>query len=307
MVERAEKRGPRRLSAEDLSRLPALHRATVSSLSVARAITLDRGLIAYLDNLCVRAHLLVYGPSVGLIKSTRRFMSQRFPETVRRYAKAVAVAWACMIIGTLAGLALTRSDPEMFYVFVGKNLAGGRGPMSTRDELRNVLYGIHKSPDALAYLTSELFTHNTRVGFTAFAFGMLFGLPVFLALIYNGLILGAFWAIHLDQGLGLDLWLWLLPHGVTELLAISLCGAAGLILGHALLFPGQRPRMQNLGIEGRNAAVLVIGTIPMFLLAGLIEGVLRQLVNDVAVRGAVSLLTALLWGWYFARMGRETR
>ena len=131
------------------------------------------------------------------------------------------------------------------------------------------------------------------------------GLPVFYLLFVNGLILGAFAALHHQRGLSVDLWGWLLPHGVTELGAVVLCGAAGLVLAQALLFPGQLSRLDNLGKRGRVAGTVVMGAVAMFFIAALIEGIFRQRVQSVPVRYAVAGSSFVLWALYFALSGRR--
>ncbi|MHC4224044.1 MAG: stage II sporulation protein M, partial [Planctomycetota bacterium] len=157
---------------------------------------------------------------------------------------------------------------------------------------------------ALGSFASFLFTHNARVGMTAFALGFVAGLPVYILLFMNGLILGAFGALYHSRGLGLDWWGWVLPHGVTELFAVILCGAAGLALAHALVFPGRYTRLQNLALRGREAGIVVLGAVVLFFIAGLIEGIFRQMVMDITVRYLVILLTASGLAWYFLRVGR---
>jgi uncharacterized membrane protein SpoIIM required for sporulation len=119
------------------------------------------------------------------------------------------------------------------------------------------------------------------------------------------MVLGAMTAIHAAKGLGVDWWAWVLPHGITELSAICLCGAAGLALGQATLFPGELSRRDALVARGRAAGTLVGGAIGMLLLAGLIEGIFRQTVTDVSTRMEVAGGTALLWTLYFLVAGRR--
>jgi uncharacterized membrane protein SpoIIM required for sporulation len=157
---------------------------------------------------------------------------------------------------------------------------------------------------ALATFASFLFTNNARIGMLAFALGFLAGLPVFLLLFVNGLTLGAFAALYHGRGLSLDFWGWILPHGITELGAVVLCGGAGLVLAQALVFPGRSTRLRNLAAGGRRAAVVVIGAVMLFFIAGLIEGIFRQTVQSVPVRYAVAAATLAWWTFYFGWVGR---
>jgi uncharacterized membrane protein SpoIIM required for sporulation len=91
---------------------------------------------------------------------------------------------------------------------------------------------------------------------------------------------------------------------VTELGAVVLCGGAGLVLAQSLVFPGRRTRLRNLAEGGRRAAVVVIGAVCLFLVAGLLEGVFRQLVQSVPARYAVAGATLAGWTFYFGWVGR---
>jgi uncharacterized membrane protein SpoIIM required for sporulation len=305
LVERAEKSGIRSLPAEQVARLPLLYRATLSSLSVARAISLDKNLVDYLESLCARAYFCVYGTTRPLSQAVSGFFGARFPAAVRRYRWHMAMAGLFLLLGTLVGHVLVDRDQDWYYVFVGEEMANGRDPAATTGFLRDGLFdGGEGSAGQLGAFASFLFTHNSRVGMFAFALGFVAGIPVYLLLFSTGLMLGAFGALYASRGLGVELWGWLLPHGVTELLAVVLCGGAGLMLAQALVFPGRHTRLRNLAIRGREAGVIVLGAVAMLFVAGLIEGFFRQLVQDQVLRYLVATTSLVLWGFYFARVGR---
>lgn len=305
LIDRVDRRGLRGLSAEELTRLPLLYRATLSSLSVARSISLDRNLLDYLESLAARAYFAVYGTRRHLRETVRDFVTWRFPAAVRRYRWHVAMSALFVVLGVVAGYVITAGNPDRFYTFVDPDYAGGRGPAASTAELRSVLYDTGSVGSALTTFASFLFTHNARIGMMMFAVGFLAGLPVFLLGFTNGLVLGAFAALHASRGLGVDFWGWVLPHGVTELLAVILCGGAGLVLAQSLVFPGRMTRLRNLAAGGRRAAVVVIGAVGLFFIAGLIEGIFRQTVQNVPARYAVAAGTAILWIVYFGFAGRR--
>ena len=306
LVTRVEKRGIRSLSAGQLSRLPLLYRATISSLSVARSISLDRNVLSYLESLAARAYFCVYGTRRQLRTVIGDFVTWRFPSLVRRFWGPIGLAALLLLLGVLAGHLLTLGDETRFYSFVDPNMAQGRGPASSTSELRAVLYddsgGI---ASALGTFATFLFTHNARIGIMAFALGFAAGLPVFFLMFTNGLLLGAFAALYQSRGLGVDFWGWVLPHGVTELLAVILCGGAGLVLARSLVFPGRYQRLRNLARHGREAGLVVVGAVGMFFIAGLIEGIFRQTVTSVAIRYAVAAGSALFWLTYLSLAGRR--
>jgi len=300
----AERGGVRALAPADLVRLPALYRGALSSLSVARAISLDRNVVEYLESLAARAYLLVHGNHRHLRDALVDFCGSRFPSAVRAHRRHLAAALALLVAGAATGFALTRSDPERFYAFVSPQYAQGRGPTSSTASLRDALYTRGEVARGLKTFAMFLFDNNARVGITAFAVGFAGGVPTALLLFSTGLALGAFAALYQGRGLGVDFWGWILPHGVTELTGVALCGAAGLALAQALIFPGQEQRRVALATRGREAGVVALGAVGMFFLAALVEGIFRQRVNAVPARYAVAAGSAIAWACYFALAGR---
>ena len=305
LVRRVEQGGALSLGPAELARLAMLYRAAVSSLSVARAISLDRNVLEYLEALAARAYIAVYGAKRRPGEALAAFVRAELPTAVRRHAAHVGVAAACVLLGGCAGFALTLRDAEHFWSLVPADLAAGRDPGSSTADLRSVLYGDGGSDAGnLSAFAAFLFAHNARVGLMAFAVGFAGGIPTVALLLTNGLVLGAFAALYHARGLGLEFWGWVLPHGVTELLAVVLCGAAGLALGQAVIAPGRSTRLANLRRAGREAGRLVVGAVAMLLLAGLVEGIFRQVVHDTAVRYGVAVGSAIAWAVYFAWAGR---
>jgi uncharacterized membrane protein SpoIIM required for sporulation len=307
LVLRLERKGVRALTPAELARVPVLYRAALSALSVARAISLDRNVLDYLESLSGRAYLAVYGTRRHLREALGDFFARRFPRAVRAHAPHLALAAALLLLGAVTGFALTARDPERFYAFVDPAYAQGRGPASSTEALRDVLYADRDAATLLQTFAMFLFQHNARIGLLAFAVGFAGGVPSALLVFSNGLVLGAFGALYRGRGLGLELCAWLLPHGVTELTAVVLCGAAGLALGQGLLFPGREERLAGLARRGREAGVVVLGAVALFFAAALVEGIFRQLVHAVPVRLAVAAgSAAVLWTW-LATSGREGR
>jgi uncharacterized membrane protein SpoIIM required for sporulation len=305
LLGRLEKGGLKSLTAAELHRLPVLYRSAISSLSVATAISLDKNLLDYLTALVGRAYIAVYGAKRRTGEAIAEFFRFRFPWVVRRYFAFVLVAYALLGLGTLAGYRMVLNDPESYYSVVGEGVAQGRNPATSTPELRKILYSSGKGP--LSFFATFLFTHNSKVGMLCFAVGFAAGVPVIYLLFSTGLDLGALAALYQTRGLGGEFWAWVLPHGVTELSAICLCGAAGMVIGSALVFPGRHTRLRNLALHGREVALLAVGAVSMFFVAGMIEGIFRQTVHEVAVRWSLAAATLVFWSWYFLAVGRGDR
>ncbi len=305
LLDQIESKGLRSLDAEEARRLPVLYRGALSALSVARATALDQALLRYLEALSKRAYVAVYAAKRPLLDAFLEFFSDWFPRAMRQARWPLLIAALTLSAGVATGFLLTLDDMDRYYTLMPSAQSQGRTPAADTEHLRSVLYdGDETTDDALAGFAGFLFQHNARIGLMAFALGFLAGIPVFWLLFYNGLGLGAFAALYHTRGLSLDLWGWLLPHGITELGAIVVCGAAGLILGHALLFPGRSTRMDSLRRAGHLAGGLAAASLVMFLIAAGIEGFFRQRVTDLGVRYAVAIGSALLWAAYLGLVGR---
>lgn len=304
LVQRAETSGARSLRPLDLVRLPVLYRAAVSSLSVARAISLDASLLAYLENLATRAYFVVYGTRTSPAGAAGRFFTRRLPTAVRTARWHILAAALVMALGTLLGWVLTAGDLDWFYVFVDPGMAAGRDPGATAAELRQVLFDGGTWEDELVAFASFLFTHNASIAILCFALGVVFGVPVVWLLLTNGMMLGAFCGLYAARCLEGELLGWLAIHGTTELFAIVLCGGAGFLLADGLVRPGRQTRLAALARRGRIAAELALGAVVMLFVAALLEGLGRQLVTSTGLRFAIGGLMLAFWLALFCFGGR---
>ena len=232
-------------------------------------------------------------------------MRRSLPRTVRAFWGFLALSIACLAAGVLCGGLLTITDLDRYYSLVPESQAQGRTPDADTESLRASLYSEKETGvDRLHLFATFLFTHNAKIGILCFALGFAAGIPVVFLLFENGLTLGAMAALYQARGLGLDFWAWVLPHGITELLAVCLCGAAGLVSGSALVFPGRHARLENLAMRGRQIILIVVGAVGLFFLAALIEGFFRQAVHGLVPRLLLAAATLLLWILYFGFGGR---
>ncbi|MGB3795237.1 MAG: stage II sporulation protein M [Alteraurantiacibacter sp.] len=299
IVTALEKNRPRRISDEDLLDLPVLYRKTSSSLAVARETSLDAATLDYLEALVRRAWFQIYGPRIGLFGWLRRFLGGGWSASVRAIWLDICIALAVMVAGTLVGWLLVDADQRWYYSLVPGGMAGGRAPGADADALRQSL-GTADSADGLGVFAASLFSNNTGVCIMAFALGFAFGVPTLLLLVYNLSLLGAMYWVFADVGLGLDFAAWLSVHGTTELGAILLSGAAGLHVGRTMAFPGDRSILSAMQTAGVRAAQVMAGCTIMLIVAGLLEGYVRQIVGNTPARFAIGTAMLLFWVLYFA-------
>jgi uncharacterized membrane protein SpoIIM required for sporulation len=309
LVGRVERRGVRSLSLDELQRLPILYRAALSSLSVARTIALDRNLLLYLENLALRAFLAVYGPRVSPAEGLGAFFRVDLPQAVRSARWHILIAALTLLVGVAAAFMLTLQDESWFSSLVPSGLSGGRGASSTRADLYNkeIFAPWPGMVEAFGVFANVLFSHNTLVGIMTFGLGMAAGIPTVMLSVYQGLAIGAFLGLHYNRDLTVDFLGWIAIHGTTELGALVLFAAGGLVIAEKILFPGRYSRIENLAMHGRVAAQMAVGAVLMLFVAAILEGGFRQLVQSTPLRFAIGLGVGALWVAYFSLVGRGAR
>ena len=302
-----EGRGMKSLSDEQIVALPRLYRSTLSSLSVARATSLDQGVITYLESLSARAYYILYGSQVSLGKRISSFFLRDWPLAAKALWKETAISAALTLLAAVLAFILVKNNPDWFYTFMPDSMAQGRTPAASAETLRDTLY--HDGDESgLGIFASYLFSHNSKVAMFAFALGFAFCIPTAILLLYNGFILGSFIAIFSEKELGFEVGGWLIIHGATEIFAIILAGAAGMHIGKAVAFPGELSRIESASKAGGKASLLMAGVIIMLFFAGLLEGFGRQLITNDLVRYGIGLGTLTMWLLYFYgphRVGTE--
>ena len=299
LLNKAERRGAPALRRDELLEVPLLYRQALSSLSVARSISLDQSLVAYLESLCARAYFFVYGARTRLSERIAAFFRRDWPLAVQALWFETMVAVGLMALGAVVAYLLVRQDPDWFYGFVPSGLAAGRDPTATVIELRKTLYAEPSAKEGLQVLAAFLFTNNSQVALFSFALGFALCVPTAALMIFNGCMLGAFLALFASRGLLFESGGWLMIHGATELFAIAIAGAAGFSIGWAVAFPGERSRVDAAAEAGRRGATAMAGVVVMLIVAALLEGFARQLIQVDLIRYAIAAGTLIAWIAYF--------
>jgi uncharacterized membrane protein SpoIIM required for sporulation len=298
IVTAIEKRGVRGVPEQALLVLPLLYRSALSSLSVARETSLDRSLVAYLEQLCTRAYYQIYGVPTSAMRQLGHFFARGWPAAVKSIWRETLASLLLTAAGILVGYLLVASNPGWFYTLMPGGMSAGRDPAASADFLRKTLYdGGSTEQSALALFASFLFRNNAQISIFCFALGFAFCIPTVGLLLYNGLTMGAIIQVFASKGLGYNFVGWLTIHGTTELFAIILSGAAGFKIGLAVAFPGRQSRTDAAVAAGRPAAVAMGGTVLMLVVAALLEGIGRQTINSDTARYAIG--GAMLFGWLF--------
>jgi uncharacterized membrane protein SpoIIM required for sporulation len=298
IVKRMEGGGLRRIADEDLLALPTLYRTAASSLSVARETSLDAATLAYLESLVQRAWFQVYGPRQGFARWLRGFVLGGWSRAVRALWLDICIALFVMVAGTVVGWLLVAQNEEWYYRLVPSGFLDTRVPGASREALLKSL-GTEESAAGLSTFAAQLFSNNSAVCILSFALGFAFGIPSLMLLVHNMAVLGAMLWLFNGQGLVVEFAAWLSVHGTTELFGILLSGAAGLHIGRAMAFPGNRPVLDAAAEAGRRSALVMVGVVIMMIIAAILEAFPRQLVEGTTNRFIIGGSMLTFWLSYF--------
>ena len=305
IVSRLERGAIRRLSDEDIAELPVLYRHAASSLAVARETSLDAATLSFLEDLVERAWYQVYGPRNGLFRWLGGFFRGGWSRAVRAIGVDIALAFAAMAAGVVAGWLLVARNVEWYFALVPGAMTGGRVPGASRADLAETL-AVESSTGGLSAFAAYLFYNNASVCILAFALGFAFGVPTLLLLIYNMAMLGAMaWLFH-SVGLLPEFLAWLSVHGTTEFGAILLAGAAGVHVGRNMAFPGEASILAATAQAGRRAALVMLGCVFMLIVAAVLEAFPRQLAGFEA-RVLIGVFMLVAWLALFILVGRREK
>lgn len=267
LLQSLERGKARKLQPSDLPAISRLYREATADLARLQAFQqegeLPDELVDYLNHLVARAHGQIYrGPSPGWT-SLWSFLRSTFPLTFRETAPWTLSALGIFLLGCIYGFAAGLVDDTFIPLVAPPHLI-------QQVEGGKVWFDSILAVRPLA--SSVIMTNNISVTFLAFALGMTFGLGTVYIMAFNGLLLGTLAALCHLHGLSVDFWSFVLPHGVIELSAIFVAGGGGLLLGSALIVPGDLSRKEALTQRGRKAVRLILGCVPLLIFAGIVEG-----------------------------------
>ncbi|HLG15976.1 MAG TPA: stage II sporulation protein M [Blastocatellia bacterium] len=290
LTARASRVRLKNLSGEEVREFGRLYRRTAADLAIAREEVRDQRLVNYLNHLVGRAHGTIYRSESSGFGVFVTFYRYEFPAIFRKTFYYTLTAFLVFILSAAFAFALSFVDEgfaDRIQPGVREQIAGHR---NWTDEVN----------EANAVISAAIQTNNIQVTFFTFAGGVLAGVGTLWLLTYNGLMFG------MVMGLCVKYRFWDIPifvcaHGVIELTAIFMAGGAGLLVGKALLVPGNLRRVDALVTNGLLAIKLILGGIPMLIIAGIIEGFLSPAHVSPSYKYSVSIVSALAMVAYFLK------
>jgi uncharacterized membrane protein SpoIIM required for sporulation len=263
LLDQCRRQGLRSLTRLELQELGLLYRQAAADLSALREDPSGKSYARSLNLLLSRAHNTIYSGRKSSAKGILHFYRYTYPRVFRRNLGLINTAFLLFVAGAIIGtlLSLTRPDFMRFLLGPGMMDTIERHQMWTDSVVR-----------IKPLASSFIMTNNISVTLTTLAYGLTAGVGTIYMLVFNGVMIGVVGTACWLGNMSLPLWSFVAPHGVLELPAIFIAGGGGLRIAQGLLFPGLLSRRDSLAKAGGEAIRLFLGTIPMLIIAGLIEG-----------------------------------
>ena len=249
----------------------------------------------YLNGLASRIYLGIYRNKKEESSRIVRFWKTELPLVVRRYHREMLYSF--IIFSLFAVMAAFSAAHDESFV---RGVLGDSYMDMTEDNIaKGDPFGIYKSDGQLSMFL-RIATNNIEVSFVIFICGFILSLGTIWQLFQNGVMIGAFQYYFFAKGLGLQSVLVIWIHGTLEISSVIISGAAGLVLGNSILFPGTHRRIDSLKRGGKDGLKLMIGLVPVFLVAAFLEGFVTRY-SRMPMWLSVSILAASLFFviWYF--------
>jgi uncharacterized membrane protein SpoIIM required for sporulation len=289
-------RDQRRMTAEEVALTARRYQQAAADLAELRRREPASPLVPRLNDLVTRAHAAIYRPERERLRRAGRFLWTDYPRLVWDLRRLVGLAAGFQIVVAVAGYAWAAHDPAT---------AGSFLPAALRDAAHRAHHPIPAG--AMAPTSAIIWSHNIIVSFYDYAGGILLGLGTVYSLYVNSMLLGVLSGVATENGPNGEYWSLIVPHAVIELTSFTIAAAAGLSLADAIIRARPRPRREVLADAGRRSVAVVLGTMPLLVVAGTIEGFVTP--SDLPVPGklAVAPVTAVLLAAYLARGRRAAR
>ena len=238
-----------------------------SDLAFAQTHYPESKITRYLNNLASALHNEIYRSQRYRWSRLVTFWTDEVPRTMWEARRELLTSFIIFLASALVGMLSQLFDPEFCRIILGDNYVDMTLQNIANGEPMAVYNG-----DPEADMFSSITLNNVKVSFVAFVMGVFTSIGTGFIMFQNGVMLGSFQTFFAQHGLlwqsALAVWL----HGTLEISAIIVAGAAGIAMGNSWLFPGTYPRLVSFRRGARRGLRIVVGAVPVFVVAAFIEG-----------------------------------
>ena len=249
----------------------------------------------YLNSLASQVHQNVYKTKKEEKSRFVRYWTEELPLVTKDCHKPMLYSLIIFSTAMLIGALSAANDDTFIRLILGDHYVN----MTLENISNDDPMAVYKQIDESAMFLG-ITLNNIRVSFLAFVLGVFAPLGTPLLLFHNGIMLGAFQYFFYQKGLFLTSFLTIWIHGTLEISAIVIAGGAGLVISNSILFPGSYTRLESFKRGTKNGMKLVVGLVPVFITAGLLESfVTRHTELSIFIKTGIILLSAIFIIYYF--------
>ncbi len=267
----------------------------VDDLAYAKTFYPRSKVTRYINFLASRIYLGIYRNRKDSSNRILRFFWYDVPLTVRKHRLVMLFSLAIFLLFFSIGFFSSVQDDSFVRQVLGDNYVD----MTEKNIEEGNPFNVYADSNAF-FMFLRIMINNIMVSFSYFFRGILFGVPSILLLAKESMRLGAFEHMFYAKDLGGQAVVTVLLHGLLELTAIILTCGAGLVMGMSYLFPGTRTRLDSFREGVKDGVKIVVGLMPIFVVAALIEGFITRYYKMPLYMSLTILgVCALFIGWYF--------
>jgi uncharacterized membrane protein SpoIIM required for sporulation len=284
------------LDKGSISETVELYLQAADDLAYARTHYPESRINTHLNALVLNAHRIIYKNNYGNWSNFKAYWTTEIPLAIYRHRFKMLAAFAVFLVSILIGWFSSSVDSSFVRLILGDSYVNMTLDNIEQGDPMAVYRDMHQSNMFL-----NIGVNNIRVAFLAFMLGIFTSVGTSLIILFNGVMVGAFFYFFYERGIAALAWSTIMIHGSLELSAIAIAGGAGYVLGHSFLFPGTYTRMHALVRGAADGVKIMIALVPVFIAAAFLESYMTReyLAVTMLTRMMIILASFAFLIWYF--------